>query len=400
MRKTSDRKEEIIKEAINVFKEKRFDNCSISEIARRLGVRTSLIYYYFKNKDEIFREIVGYFRDELCKKIEVASTVDGTPFDKISSILLAYKDYTKTERTLYDIFREVEFVDRDLAFDFYERLTGRIKDALKQSLIEGLDSEAISYAILGSIYFVVIKNLIWENKPDIEKEFEVVKLVLKNGIDKIGNFAPYIIPKKELPLEETQSFESRGEKTRYSLIKAAEKLFGDRGYNETQISDIAYHAHVGLGTFYLYFNSKRDALKEVVQFVNKMLRKNSWYYCKDFTDRREIENAGIQAFFYQFKTMGNDYRIVRESEFIDKDIGVWYYTRIASSYARGLLEGMNRGEIIETDPETLAYILMGISHTVGIRWFVLNKKKGLSDKSILSVLEFIMHGLKGILKED
>jgi hypothetical protein len=98
--------------------------------------------------------------------------------------------------------------------------------------------------------------------------------------------------------------------------------------------------------------------------------------------------------------MGNDYRIVRESEFIDKDIGVWYYTRIASSYAKGLLEGMSRGEIIETDPETLAYILMGISHTVGIRWFVLNKKKGLSDKSILSVLEFIMHGLKGILKED
>lgn len=400
MAKIINRKELIIKEAVNVFKEKRFDNGSISEIARRLGVRTSLIYYYFKNKDEIFGEIIRYFRDELCKRIDGASHIGDTPYSKVVSMLSAYKDYIRDERTLYDIFREVEFVDTDFALEFYERLTKRISQALKPSIKEGVDVEAVSYAILGSVYFVVIKNLIWDDLPDIEEAFEVVKIFLQNGIDRKGDFTPYIIPEKRVPIEEIQSFTSRGEKTRYNLVKASEKLFGERGYNETQISDIAYHAKVGLGTFYLYFNSKKEALKEVVQYVNRMLRKNSWYYFKDFTDRREIENAGIQAFFYQFKTMGNDYRIVREAEFIDKDIGVWYYTRIATSYAKGLSEGMKKGEIIEVDPETLAYILMGISHTVGIRWFVLNRKKQLNDKSILSILEFIIHGLKGITKED
>ena len=401
MARVSDRKSEIIKEAVNVFKEKRFDNGSISEIARRLGVRTSLIYYYFKNKDEIFKEIVRYFRDELCKRIDEASRINGTPFEKITSILLAYKDYIKEERTLYDIFREVEFVDKDFALDFYERITGKIRNAILPVLKNDLDSVAISYAILGSIYFVVIKNLIWDNKLDIEDEFQAVKKFLENGIDKKGDFKPYIVPEKEPPLEESKSFSSRGEKTRYHLIKASEKLFGERGFNETQISDIAYNAKVGLGTFYLYFKSKVDALREVVEYVNRMLRKNSWFYFKDYKDRREIENAGMQAFFHQFRTMGKDYRIVREAEFVDKDIGVWYYTRIASSYAKGLKEAMERGEITETDPETLAYILMGISHTVGIRWFVLNgRKKPLNEKSILSVLEFTMHGLKGITKEE
>ena len=151
---------------------------------------------------------------------------------------------------------------------------------------------------------------------------------------------------------------------------------------------------------YIYFKSKKEVLSEVIKLVNHALRSNSWDYTKGFKDRREIENAGIQAFFHQFKNMGKDYRIVREAEFVDKTIGTWYYTRIASSYAKGLEEGIRSGAIIDVDSETLAYILMGISHTVGIDWFVLNENKTLSKNPVLSVLEFIMHGLKGILKEE
>lgn len=395
MPKSKLRRELIIREAINVFREKRFDNGSISEIARRLGVRSSLIYYYFKNKDEIFTEIVKFFTEELCREIANVIKADKSPKDNLFSVLYAYKNYIRDHRALYDIFREVEFVKKDFALDFYDRLTSNIAAIIRPLIKDDIDLEAVAYSILGSIYFVIIKNLIWDNKEDVNKELEVVQFVLERGIDRIGDFVPYIIPKKKVP-EPEEMFETKGEKTRHSLIKAAEKLFGERGYNETQISDIAYHAKVGLGTFYIYFKSKKEALVDVIHYVNRELRRNSWFYFKDFSDRRDIENAGIQAFFYQFQTMGNDYRIVREAEFVDKEIGVWYYTRIGSAYARGLSEGMKSGEIVNVDPETLALILMGISHTVGIKWFVLEERRDIDEKSVLSVLEFIMHGLKGI----
>jgi len=104
----------------------------------------------------------------------------------------------------------------------------------------------------------------------------------------------------------------------------------------------------------------------------------------------------MQAFFYLFKNMGNDYRVVREAEFVDKEIGTWYYKRLASSYEKGLTAGMKNGEIIEVDPETLSYVLMGIGHTVGIKWFIIDEREELSENSILSVLEFMMYGLHAL----
>ena len=387
----------IINEAINVFKEKRFANGSLSEIARRLDISPSLIYYYFKNKDEIFAEIVKQFKDELCKAIDEEMSKMDVPFDKLFSMLTAYKNFIRDHRVLYDIFREVEFVNKPLAADYYKELSDRIVSVIAPALKDDIDYEAVSYAILGSVYFVVLKNLIWDEKPDVEAEYSSVKKFLMNGIDVKGDFTPYILKEKEPPKEERE-FETRGEKTRCNLVKAAEKLFGEKGYNETQIADIVYRAKVGLGTFYIYFKSKKEILRDVVKYINHTLRKYSWLYFKDFTDRREVENAGMQAFFYLFKNknMGNDYRVVREAEFVDKEIGTWYYKRLASSYEKGLIDGIRNGEIIEVDPVTLSYILMGIGHTVGIKWFVLDEREELSENSILSVLEFMMHGLHAL----
>ena len=391
----NERRALIINEAINVFKEKRFANGSLSEIARRLDISPSLIYYYFKNKDEIFAEIVKQFKGELCKTIDEEMSKEAAPFDKLFSMLTAYKNFIRDHRVLYDIFREVEFVNKPLAADYYKELSDRIISVIAPALKDHIDYEAVSYAILGSVYFVVLKNLIWDEKPDVEVEYASVKKFLLNGIDAKRDFIPYIIREKEPP-EEERAFQTRGEKTRCNLIRAAEKLFGEKGYNETQIADIVYRAKVGLGTFYIYFKSKKEILRDVVKYVNHTLRSYSWLYFKDFTDRREIENAGMQAFFYLFKNMGNDYRVVREAEFVDKETGIWYYKRLASSYEKGLTTGMKNGEIIEVDPETLSYVLMGIGHTVGIKWFIIDERKELSENSILSVLEFMMHGLHAL----
>jgi hypothetical protein len=141
-------------------------------------------------------------------------------------------------------------------------------------------------------------------------------------------------------------------------------------------------------------------LKEVVFYLNKSLRDYINYYIKDYKDRREIENAGFQAFFYLFKNLGYRYRIVRESEFVDREIGSWYYKRISSSYTKRLKEGMERGEIREINPEILSLSLMGIGHTLGMRYFVLKSDGEIKKESILTTLNFIMHGVNYFIMEE
>ncbi|ACI17695.1 TetR/AcrR family transcriptional regulator [Coprothermobacter proteolyticus] len=385
----------ILGTALEVFRERRYGNSSVNEIAKRLGVRTSLVYYYFANKEDIFNELAVTYRDGLEEEIRQHISFEGSLLQNVINILVTYKDYIRSHKDLYDTFREVEFVEKDLIRDYYQRITHLIAQVLPTDFSKLYDLETLAFAILGSVYFVVIKNLIWENKEDIDQELETVKVFLDKGIDIDGTFTPFIVPENPMESQEPQ-FASRGERTKYQLLKAGEKLFGEKGFEKTQLTEITSEAGVGLGTFYLYFESKTELLAEIVKYVNHTLRKTSRIYQDGLTDRRTIENVGFQAFYHLFKNMGPAYRIVREAEFVEPSIGIWYYTRLAEGYTKGLAQAMESKQIRPMDPEVLAYILMGVSHTTGIKWFVLDECKEINDNSVLTVLELVMHGLSGM----
>ena len=60
--------------------------------------------------------------------------------------------------------------------------------------------------------------------------------------------------------------------TRGKLLKAAKKVFSEKGYYNAQISHIIDTAGVARGTFYLYFKSKEEILKEILKEVVKELK--------------------------------------------------------------------------------------------------------------------------------
>lgn len=60
MSKKEDKREHILRTAERLFAAKGFDATSIASIAKSAGVNKALIYYYFKNKDDV---ILSLFRD-------------------------------------------------------------------------------------------------------------------------------------------------------------------------------------------------------------------------------------------------------------------------------------------------------------------------------------------------
>ncbi len=51
---------------------------------------------------------------------------------------------------------------------------------------------------------------------------------------------------------------------REQVMSVAAKVFAEKGYRTTSVTDIVEGAHIGRGTFYLYFKSKRDVFLELV----------------------------------------------------------------------------------------------------------------------------------------
>lgn len=66
-----------------------------------------------------------------------------------------------------------------------------------------------------------------------------------------------ISPKVRIPQQK------RGIKTRNRIMSAAKKLFSDKGFHGTNAKEIAASAGVSVGSFYSYFNDKKDLFMEI-----------------------------------------------------------------------------------------------------------------------------------------
>jgi AcrR family transcriptional regulator len=171
-------------------------------------------------------------------------------------------------------------------------------------------------------------------------------------------------PSPPLPAPKTK----RGERTRQKILDAAEREIGRKGFAEASISTITSEAAVGQGTFYLYFRSKEDVLRELVLRMGRRLRRHLTLAIAAAQTRLEAERRGLRAFLEFVRANPDLYRVVAESQFVDPAIFRRYYEEFAASYRTGLLAAEAKGEISKGDAEVRAWALMGISDMVGRRF--------------------------------
>lgn len=67
------------------------------------------------------------------------------------------------------------------------------------------------------------------------------------------------------PEKARKPVQKRGKETRAKLLESAKALFVEKGYYKTNGNEIAAHAGLATGTFYRYFNNKKDILIQLVQ---------------------------------------------------------------------------------------------------------------------------------------
>ena len=65
----------------------------------------------------------------------------------------------------------------------------------------------------------------------------------------------------------------QGRDRRQQLLDAAERLFAQRGFEQTRIADICEEAGVAKGLFYWYFDTKQALFADLVRSVRQQLRR-------------------------------------------------------------------------------------------------------------------------------
>ena len=186
---------------------------------------------------------------------------------------------------------------------------------------------------------------------------------------------------------------SGGEVTRRALLAQAERLFGEAGFFATSISAITSAVGVAQGTFYVHFPSKVSIFVELVREINGQLVSSQRKAIAGLEDRRQIERAGFRAFFGFIGGRPLAFRVLREAELVNPEIGRWYYERLAKGYVRGLRDGIARGELRELAPEPLAYALLGIGHAVALAAQAGGEKAYVPEDRVAGLLDALERGI-------
>ena len=167
----------------------------------------------------------------------------------------------------------------------------------------------------------------------------------------------------------------------HKMITAAEELFTSVGFYQTSISDICKKANTAVGTFYIYFNTKTDIYRYLMEKYKREINDFLADAIKDCNTRYEREREGIKCFVKYAVKNPNVYNIIWGSLAIDKTMFTDYYVSFARSYTRSLSE--DHDEVNSKDATTIAYALMGTSNFLGLRAMFEN----MSDEEIDKMIE-------------
>lgn len=149
------------------------------------------------------------------------------------------------------------------------------------------------------------------------------------------------------------------------LLESAEKLFSHSSFSEISVSDICREAHTAVGTFYIYFDSKTDVYRYLVEHYKQQIKQTLAESIAGCSTRAEMEREGIKCFVRYAVDHPNVYNIIWGSLAVEKKMFEDYYVSFAESYARALLRAQD--ELKVEDVTTTAYMLMGITNFLGLQ---------------------------------
>jgi AcrR family transcriptional regulator len=178
------------------------------------------------------------------------------------------------------------------------------------------------------------------------------------------------------------------------IVKAAIEAFSKKGYHRTKVSDVTKEAGISTGTFYIYFENKRELFIEVVEDVFRHIVGDAAKNIKG------EENLGRKLVIRGRTFYENYSRYMEILNQLRAEIGAedWaqekldrMYRSLTGPVIREAQEAIDNGELRPVDPELLSFALTGLIEVMSFR-ISLDDKYTIED-AIGFIADMIINGL-------
>ncbi|HME16097.1 MAG TPA: helix-turn-helix domain-containing protein [Mycobacterium sp.] len=149
--------------------------------------------------------------------------------------------------------------------------------------------------------------------------------------------------------------------TRESLIRAGRELFGEKGFRQTSVEDLARAARVTTGALYHHFPTKTALFEAVFEHAHTELMAASMAAAEDATDDLDLLARGFEAFLDAVLEADLQRILILDAPAV---LGPGRFTELDERYAFAVIVAALRaatesGSLHVDDPETVTRLLLG-----------------------------------------
>jgi AcrR family transcriptional regulator len=157
--------------ARRVFARNGFDGASIRQIVAEARVTKPVLYYYFKNKRDLFLSLLEEAVAPLCDELERVASEDGTPRDRMIRIIAAVQRFVKERPDEFRLLhRAVERREQEvqvLAQKYFRRnfrvISGVLQEGVDRGEFRSVNVPQASFSIIAIlVYFLTREHVIDE----------------------------------------------------------------------------------------------------------------------------------------------------------------------------------------------------------------------------------------------
>jgi TetR/AcrR family transcriptional regulator, fatty acid metabolism regulator protein len=359
-----DTKTRILEAAEELISQNGLENTTIASIARKAEVADSLVYQYYKGKEDLLFSAAHARLVEAIELLDEQLQGIRDPESKLSKMIwygLRYNDLHRDYiRTLLFECRSNSRFYGSSAYDLLRKHAGILLGILREGAETGqfrrdIDMRVVRDVIYGVIDMTSIAVLATNEIDEGVKDFDdIMALVLA------------MIAQRDTQDEESK--ESR-------ILAAAEEEFSNRGFSSAKIADVARKAQVAEGTIYEYFKNKEDLLMSV---ADKRIHEQLEALPELFdirTPRRRLRRM-VRHHFSLHVSNRNFLRLFVTEILLNLN---FYQSKAYDSYRRYqefiesvVREGKEAGTVrTDVNPRVFRNLFLGACIHMGIRWVIL-----------------------------
>ena len=159
----ADKRDAILRAAIDTFAARGFFNAQVADVARAAGVAAGTVYLYFRSKDDLLISIFERTMKEAIADGRRSVSPIANPIERLREIARLHLDRLGRDRTLAVVFQielrqSTKFMERFSATHLREYL-GIIREVIAQGQASGVFRREVSATVAAKLFFGMLDEM-------------------------------------------------------------------------------------------------------------------------------------------------------------------------------------------------------------------------------------------------